>query len=419
MTERQAHKDGRHRRPAIRRAAGLLAVVFTTVSVLGVAMGTPATAAAPAGAKAGSPATAAAPAGAPRTGFVTRSGSRLMLSSSTFRFAGTNEYYLGLDDNIRDTAGSPTYPTKARIDDALRSAAATGATVIRSHTLGISVGCAQCFEPRPGVFDDHALAAADYAIYRAGQLGLKLMIPLTDQWRWYHGGESTFTGWAGYPNNSDPSVNAANSPAQRASESHFYTDPAVIGAFRTYVGRLVGHVNVYSGIAYRNDPTIMAWETGNELWTAGPQWTQNLAAYLKHSLGVRQLVADGSAADGMPVSSAAVTGADVDIVGGHFYPVDVPTMRADAAVAASHGKVYMVGEFDWTNAPATAALIVAVEADRNISGDLYWTMMPHLESGAPEPHGDGFAMYWPAIGASAASTQALLTRHAQRMSADR
>lgn len=351
------------------------------------------------------------------TAFVTRSGSQLILGGSTFRFAGANEYYLGLDDNVRDAAGNPTHPSTARIDDALQSAVRTGATVVRSHSLGISVGCATCFEPRPGVFSATALAAADYAIHRAGQLGLKLMIPLTDQWRWYHGGESTFTGWAGYPNAADSSVTAATSSVQRASESHFYTDPAVITAFRLYVSRLLGHVNPYNGVAYKNDPTILAWETGNELWTAPPSWTQNFAAYLKHTVGVRQLVADGSAADGMSVAGAAVRAPDVDIVGGHFYPVDVSVLRREAAIAASFGKAYVVGEFDWTNASATAAHISAVENDPNISGDLYWTLLPHLENGRPEPHDDGLAMYSPAVDSSSAAISALLTAHGRRMAA--
>lgn len=408
----------RRRWPAV--AAVLLAAVTIAAASAGWALAapTPERAAGPAAAQIRLIAATSATVSA-GSGFVTRSGSRLLLDGRLFRFGGTNEYYLGLDDNVRDAAGRPTHPTTAAIDDALQSAVRTGATVVRSHTLGISVGCAACYEPRPGVFNTAALASADYAIYRAGRLGLKLMIPLTDQWRWYHGGESTFTGWAGYPNDPDPSVNAAVSTVQRASESHFYTDPAVITAFHLYVSRLLNHVNPYNGLRYKDDPTVMAWETGNELWTAPPAWTQDFAAYLKHTLGVRQLVADGSAADGMPVAAAAVRAPDIDIVGGHFYPVDVNVLRRDAAVAASYGKAYVVGEFDWTNSAATAAQLSAVENDPNISGDLYWTLLPHLPNGDPEPHGDGFAMYSPALDSSAAAISTLLTAHARRMAAQR
>ncbi|MET3807807.1 hypothetical protein ABIB25_004834 [Nakamurella sp. UYEF19] len=408
------------RRWAILSAGVALAVAVVGTASAGTALATSSAAPTPASQATIKliPATSTATTTA-RTGFVTRSGSRLLLNGSTFRFAGANEYYLGLDDNIRDAGGNPTYPTKARIDDALSSAVATGATVIRSHTLGISVGCPVCLEPTPGVFDDKALASADYAIYRAARLGLKLMIPLTDQWRFYHGGESTFTGWAGYPNSTDQNANAANNSAQRQAESYFYTDPSVVSAFRVYVGHLLNHVNPYTGLAYKNDPTIMAWETGNEIWTAQPSWTQSLASFIKHTVGAKQLVADGSAASGMSVADAAVDAPDVDILGGHFYPVDTAWMQRDAATAAAHQKAYVVGEFDWTDASATAALIATVQADPNIAGDLYWTLMPHLENGSPEPHDDGFTMYSPAQDAAAAELLAALTKHARWMSASR
>lgn len=34
---------------------------------------------------------------------------------------------------------------------------------------------------------------------------------------------------------------------------------------QTYITNFITHVNSYTGVAYYNDPTIVAWETGNEL----------------------------------------------------------------------------------------------------------------------------------------------------------
>lgn len=331
--------------------------------------------------------------------FVTRSGSTLQLGGKPYRFTGANAYWMGLDDNITDS-GQPTYPTKARIDNALTAAKDAGMTVIRAHTLGISVGCPRCVEPRLGVFQESALDSADYAISRARQLGLRVLIPLTDQWRYYHGGISVFTSWRGYANAgaaTDNSVNAANNSQQRAAESHFYTDPGVIADFRQYVAYLLGHVNRYNGVAWKDDPTILAWETGNEIWTADPQWTQQLARYLKNDLGARQLVADGTAATGMHVADAAIDAPDVDILGGHFYPVDVAWAAADARTAAAAGKVYIIGEYQWTDPAATRELLSTVQATPAISGALLWTLMPYQEDGRPEPHGDGHAFYNPAV----------------------
>ena len=35
-------------------------------------------------------------------------------------------------------------------------------------------------------------ASLDYSLYTAGQLGLKLIVPLTDNWNYYHGGMDQF-----------------------------------------------------------------------------------------------------------------------------------------------------------------------------------------------------------------------------------
>ena len=48
-------------------------------------------------------------------------------------------YWLGLDENVNGV----DYPTYTRIDDGFNSAESLGVNVVRSHTLGISTGCAK------------------------------------------------------------------------------------------------------------------------------------------------------------------------------------------------------------------------------------------------------------------------------------
>ena len=146
--------------------------------------------------------------------FVTRSGSQLMLGGQQFRFAGANVYWLGLDENVDGV----DYPTHFRVDDALTAAETMGATVVRSHTLGISVGCEQCVEPSLGVFNTTAFEHIDYAIQAANAHHLRLILPLTDNWAYYHGGRGTFTTWRGIGN-----------------ADQFYQDDTVIGDFEQYI----------------------------------------------------------------------------------------------------------------------------------------------------------------------------------------
>jgi len=87
--------------------------------------------------------------------------------------------------------------------------------VVRSHSLGISTGNSLSYEPSFGVFNEAALRAADNAIAIAGSLGIKLVVPLTDNYHYYHGGKHDFTDWNGVP------------------ESEFYTNAAVSSNLRT------------------------------------------------------------------------------------------------------------------------------------------------------------------------------------------
>ena len=43
----------------------------------------------------------------------------------------------------------------------------------------------------------------------------------------------------------------------------FWTDPTVIGDVKAHIAALLDHVNVYTHVAYKNDPTILGWDLLN------------------------------------------------------------------------------------------------------------------------------------------------------------
>src|SRR5438045_1450820 len=92
----------------------------------------------------------AAPTAAPRLAadqFVTRSGTGLLVNGRPFRFGGANVEWLGLVGYGPFDPEGPHYPSHYEIDDALATAKEMGARVVRSQTMGDSVGCEQCLEP--------------------------------------------------------------------------------------------------------------------------------------------------------------------------------------------------------------------------------------------------------------------------------
>lgn len=303
--------------------------------------------------------------------FVTHSGSQLLLGDKPFHFAGPNIYWLGLDGN----EGGVTYPSHFRVDDALATAQAMGATVVRAHTLGISVGCSLCVEPKLGMFNETALQHIDYAIKAAHDHSIRLITPLIDNWRYYHGGIHVFTDWRGLP-----------------VTYYFYSNPTVISDFEQYISHLLNHVNTYTGIAYKNDPTIMAWETGNEI-TPTTRWTKTISEYIK-SIDSHHLVIDGTKG----VDAGALALNSVDIISDHFYPISNVLLDADVQTAVNRHKVFIVGEFDWTGTQGGDSLtsfIADVEHNKGVSGDLYWALFAHNDNYGYEADDSGYSLHYP------------------------
>ncbi|MFB4282271.1 cellulase family glycosylhydrolase [Nonomuraea sp. MTCD27] len=301
------------------------------------------------------------------TRFVTRTESRLDLGGEQFRFAGTNIYWLGLDENV----GGVGYPTFFRIRDALDTAKAMGMTVVRSHMLASTGNELSILPSKEEGFNERAFDTVDYAIAYAGSIGIRLVLPLTDEWSYYHGGHRDFTDPYGLP-----------SPA-------FYTDERVIADYQAYVEHVMHRVNPLTGLAYNADPTIMAWEFGNELEGMTLDWlTANTARFRQWA--PRQLIAAGRRFDIDP-DTLAVPG--IDIVDVHYYPPTAERVRADAATVTGAGKVYLAGEYASTS--ATKDLLTPLAGDRNVTGLLSWSLFGHGDRNGFVQHDDGFTLHYP------------------------
>ncbi len=322
------------------------------------------------------------------SGFVTRSGPHLMLNGQPFRFAGANMHWLALDD-------SATYPSQFRVNDGLDAAKEMGVTVVRSHDLGISVGCSNCIEPSPGLFNESALAHVDYAIKAARDHGIRLIIPFTDNWHFSEGGKHTFTDWR-----------------HLSDENQFYFKSEVIGDFETYIRTLLNHVNTYTGVAYKNDPTILAWETGNEL-DPPLSWTQLISTYIK-SIDSNHLVMDGRS--GIDPRAASLT--SVDIVSDHYYPKSIAQLESDANAAKVAGKAFIVGEFDWNDAnggDSLSSFLSALETNPAVAGDAFWELWSHADEYGYASNEIQYTLHYPGDSASMRRSVQQLRLHAYKM----
>jgi len=367
-------------------------------------------------------AVASAESGPAQPAFVTRSGSKLMLNGTVYRFSGANIYWGGLDDDARDALN---YPTHFRVNAALATVTEMGGTVVRCQSCGISTGSPLSVEPSLGRFNQAALEHVDYFVAEAGKHGLRLDIPLTDSYRFDLGGYRDFTDWLGLSSPGDcPSA---------ACASQFYDNPRAIKAFEQYIRVLLNHVNVYTGVANKDNPTIMSWETGNEMpYGRGgaaefTKWTATISAYIK-SIAQRQLVMDGSRS----LDPGDLKLPDVDIESPHFYPLYNAELAADARLTAAAHKALVVGEYAWNDGVDLAVFLSLIYRTPSISGDLYWDLLPLDDNFGFVNHYDGYQLHFPgdstdvlgsalppvgAVGSDAALV-AQLRRHAYAMAGE-
>jgi mannan endo-1,4-beta-mannosidase len=337
-------------------------------------------------------ATAALPSSLPA--FVGRSGAHLTLARHAYRFGGANIEWLGLSEYGPAYPTGPRYPTHAEVDQALTTAKRLGARVVRSQTLADSVGCPLCLEPTLGAFNQAALARVDYAIAAAHRRGLRLIATIVGDDAARGGSGCVYLEWRG--------IDVPN-----CSLSHmdpFFTDPQVIGDVEQHIAAVVNHVNVYTHVAYKNDPTILGWDLMNG-GGSPPAWTRTIANYVR-SLDKQHLILSDA-------SNAGLT--NVDACVSFIYPhwnqgyADFAKPRIDACARAH--KPYLAYEYGWdrTNWPtqrAFAAFLGALQRNRDIAGDAFWALelparpipaeVTDPQLAATDESGEWWALYSPA-----------------------
>lgn len=308
-----------------------------------------------------------------------------MLDGKPFRFAGGNLDYLALAADSFGKIGATDiyYPSKQMIDDAFATLNKMNGKVTRVWSSA-SQGCALCIEPERGKFNETALRQLDYVVYSAGKHHIRLILLFVDPFGYYTGGIEQYKKWHG--------------------GGDFFRDAALIADYKLYVSTLINRKNSYTGVLYRNDPAILAWQPGNELREAPIEWEREVAHYIK-SLDRNHLIITSNDFHGVEPERAGIP--EVDIVDRHYYPffgkVCSWTLEQDRAAAKQANKVFMVDEFGWDRGNLSEQQLKdnlgMIQADPNIAGDLFWALRGRKDNGdfmaVPGAMGDWWALYYP------------------------
>ena len=360
----------------------------------------------------------------PPNPFVTRVGSDLYLRGDKFRFAGSNNYY-------------PIYKSplmvRALFDKAARRRLPGDAGLVderhrqrRRHQFGRRCRRTQGrrlhallgwrgarFQRRP-----ERARAARHRGCRGAQAQSQADPALVNNWSAF-GGMDQYVRWRGGQYHDD-----------------FYSDATIKGWYKNWISHLLNRVNTVTGVKYKDDPTIMMWELGNEprcigsgVYPRSPacttqtliSWADEISSYIK-SVDRNHLVSVGDEGflclpNGTDWTDNCNEGVDsyafaalrnIDAMSLHLYP-DADAWGKTPAWGtewiAKHTqkakrlrKAVYLGEFGTKDKSVRNP--VYREWTRELffgdtDGALYWILSDVQDNGALYPDYDGLTVYCP------------------------
>ncbi len=381
------------------------------------------------------PALAASLLAAAPVGFVRADNGFFHIGNARFSAVGTNAYYLFPDIAYADTAA---------ILRVFQVATKFNFHVIRTWGFFDSEDTSDpaVIQYRPGVYNENALRALDFVLNLARLSGIRLIIPLVNNWDDY-GGMNQYVRWYAETHPAIPGNIPGTLRQRRVVGPHgrsysidvangyvhddFYRLDTIKSWYMAYVGMLLNRVNTVNGIVYANDPTIMGWELANEPRSSDPtgvlvgDWIAEMSSYVK-SVDENHLVATGEEGFDVSTSGYASIGQydgqtwmfdgtagtsftrnialpSIDFASPHLYP-DSWNISASAGstwiadhirLAAAAGKPLALGEFGSTLSKLTVYNSwLSTILTRHGNGAIVWQVVD-----STWPYMDNLTLWYP------------------------
>ncbi|KAG6476842.1 mannan endo-1,4-beta-mannosidase 2-like [Zingiber officinale] len=219
--------------------------------------------------------------------FVERKGTQFVVDGRAFYVNGWNSYWM-LDQAAEEFS-------KSRVTEMFQIGAKMGMTVCR--TWAFNDGTYHALQVSLGIFDERVFRALDWVIVEARRHGIRLLLSLVNNLQHY-GGKTQYVKWAW-----DEGIGLSS------SNDSFFFDPAIRKYFKIYLKTILTRKNHLTGIEYRDDPTIFAWELMNEPQCASDssgdtlqEWFEDTSEFVK-SIDHKHLLTIGLEGFYGPVSS--------------------------------------------------------------------------------------------------------------------
>lgn len=198
---------------------------------------------------------------APPADFVKVDGTRFLRHGEPYCFVGANLWY---GCNLAALAEGGDRDRLRRELDLLRSLG-----VDNLRVMGASEGLGQPntvwppIQPELGRYDERLLDGLDFLLAEMARRNMLAVVYLNNYWEW-SGGMAQYVSWLDGEPVPNPFFPEYSWDQFMNFSARFYGHAGANAAFRRYVEKLVQRKNRYTGVRYRDDPTIMAWQLANE-----------------------------------------------------------------------------------------------------------------------------------------------------------
>lgn len=334
----------------------------------------------------------------PLAGFITRSGDRVMERGAEFRFVGTNMPDVlqiisrtAFAEEFR--AGRYRLPDDYEIRDAVRTEKQLGGRVMRAFVITCRDHPDANFmfdvSSLPVKPNEAALRVVDRLLQICNEEGVRVYLPLV-----------------------------AASSAIRGDVGTYGKDFWLVGSpanlrFKDMVSQFLNRTNAYTGLKYKDDPAVFAWESGNELVLGDDpvrrKWLHDMAAYVK-AIDSHHLYMDGrnDPQDVYGKYEEFMDDPNIDLLSYHTYrnlpgqESPVQTLRTITAYLQGR-KPLVVGEIAMHTPPAVLRELLAELAASRAVGANFWAQRFHNRDGGFYRHADTGSMFedlnWPGFAA--------------------
>ncbi|MEM8900152.1 MAG: hypothetical protein AAGC85_18705, partial [Bacteroidota bacterium] len=309
---------------------------------------------------------------------------KLMDGNTELRFISFNVPTLNyVEDNMGfDQVNPYGLPSEFELRDLYESIQRLGGQVVRAYTIPVrnenfpkeSI----TYVEGPGKFNEEAFKALDLTLALAAEYKVRVILPLLNNWEWM-GGIPNYAAFRG------------------KQKDEFWTDPQLIEDFKRTIDFVLNRTNSITGVTYKDDKTILAWETGNELENP-PEWGIEIARYIK-SIDQNHLLMDGFFAihghGGYSVfpQQYSIDEPAIDIISTHHYEangVDMITNMKSTVEMVGGRKPLLVGEFGFIGTSGMEDVMEYIIHEENIVGGLIWSLRRHHPEGGFYQHSEPF-----------------------------